>query len=43
MVQLIEIIQEYMKMSKNISIYRKFGRNYQMEDLIFDQRFKLNA
>ena len=36
--QLSEIIQEYMKMSKNISIYSDFGRNRPMGRFISDQR-----
>ena len=36
-VQLIEIIQEYKKMSKNISIYSQCGRNCPMKRFIFDQ------
>ena len=38
-----EIIQEYIKMSKNISIYSEFGRNRRMRSLIFDQRSILNT
>ena len=33
-----EIIQEYIKMLKNISIYSVFGRNRPMERFISDQR-----
>ena len=41
--QLSEIIQEYIKMSKNISVYSEFGRKRRMGCLIFDQRSRLNA
>ena len=36
--QLSEIIQEYIKMSKNISIYIDFGRNRPMGHFISNQR-----
>ena len=35
MVQLIEIIQEYMKMLKNVSIYSDFGRYCPIGRFIF--------
>ena len=41
--QLSEIIQEYIKMSKNISVYSEFGRKRRMGCLIFDQRSRLNT
>ena len=39
--QLNELIQEYMKMPKNISIYSDFGRNRQIRHFLFDQRLLL--
>ena len=38
-----EIIQEYIKMSKNISIYNDFGRNHPIRHFINDQRLFLIA
>ena len=38
-VRLFKNIQECSTMSKNMSIYSKFGRNRRMERLIFDERW----
>ena len=35
--QFSESIQEYIKMSKNISIYSEFGRNRQVGRFLIDQ------